>query len=489
MYPFADAGAQNETDDGGAGSPELQSNAGASLPSVPDYGPAQPQAGPPAPANSAAIAALQQRLAQMQNPVQPQETGLHHVLRTVLPLIAASYAAGTGRGAAGYAEGFQRADEAQAAKQRATALQADQDAQAQMRVADAIRALQAQDEAQSRQRLADVRAAELKQRQDAAEADRVRKETRQRALDMNTFLSKQAENKNWVTNTLGLINQDPSQIDRLSVQSPWGDPIPMRQIVDLGYMTKNPDTGQYEVKAKKAPTEKLVHDNGQIYSVMLDPETNQVLSRTYMGEDKEKAPPTPHFTLQPEVDENGKQTGNFKGYNTLTNTWEPVKGEGPKATKAAPGAAQASREELHAQTAGADIDEALKQVDAADKAGLLGPGAGRAYGQFLAGTVGSTGDEKKDTQLGALRSAISTLKISYPGAITGGAGGRGVSLTNRLDKVLNDEHMSASLIKGALTDMRGAVARRSEKPSQNKNDVVVDGGTYVKGPDGKWVKQ
>jgi len=71
---------------------------------------------------------------------------------------------------------------------------------------------------------------------------------------------------------------------------------------------------------------------------------------TYQGEDvtdrvKPFVPPTHDpqnsFQLQPEVDAAGKQTGRFLGYNTKTNSWEPVKGAGPGATKAAPGAAQA----------------------------------------------------------------------------------------------------------------------------------------------------
>jgi hypothetical protein len=179
-------------------------------------------------------------------------------------------------------------------------------------------------------------------------------------------------------------------------------------------------------------------------------------------EKPEKAPkdPTPHFQLQPEVDPaTGKQTGRFLGFNTLTNSWEPVKGDGPTGTKAAPGAAQTSRQETLAGFAGEDIDSALSQIDAAQKAGLLGPVNGRVIGQFLGGTVGSTGNPDTDKQLGGLRGAIATLKQSYPPAISGSV--RGAGAGDKLKTVLDTDKFSSDMLRGALTDMKAATTRRT----------------------------
>ena len=72
--------------------------------------------------------------------------------------------------------------------------------------------------------------------------------------------------------------------------------------------------------SKKPPITKTIKDGGALYSVQLDPQTNQELGRTYLGMQDVKAP-TAHYQLQPEVDATGKQTGRFLGYNTLTNAW------------------------------------------------------------------------------------------------------------------------------------------------------------------------
>lgn len=147
MDDVAFAGAENAPDAGGAGVPDVP-DAGVGIPSVA----ASPPAASP---NAAAILGLQQKLAGMQNP-QPKAppSQLAQVLKFLVPLVGASVAAGRGMGAEGWAQGAQRANDVQAQRQRMASQQADQDAQAQERVAQAIKSLQQEDitrEAQARQ--------------------------------------------------------------------------------------------------------------------------------------------------------------------------------------------------------------------------------------------------------------------------------------------------------------------------------------------------
>lgn len=154
MDPVAFAGAENAPDAGGAGVPDVP-QAGVGIPSVPSGAPTPPAPAPmpeAPPPNAAAILGLQQRLAAMQNPPQAaQPSKLAQVLKFLVPLIAGSVTAAKGMGAEGWAQGTQRADDAQMAKQKAAALQADQDAQAQDRITQAIRNLQVEDMAREKQ--------------------------------------------------------------------------------------------------------------------------------------------------------------------------------------------------------------------------------------------------------------------------------------------------------------------------------------------------
>lgn len=136
---------------------------------------------------------------------------------------------------------------------------------------------------------------------------------------------------------------------------------------------------------------------------------------------------------------------------------------------------QVDRQRKLAEFASGDVSAALDQIDAAEKQGLLGPAAGRLYGQFLAGTIGSTGDAATDARLGGLRAAIKDLNTSYPMAISGNARGGGGAL-DRLNSVLNSDKFSAELMRGALHEIAGALARRSgSSPSGGSGGFRVVG--------------
>lgn len=165
--------------------------------------------------------------------------------------------------------------------------------------------------------------------------------------------------------------------------------------------------------------------------------------------------------------------------NSHTGQVKPVTlPEGVNAAKASTPNRQIERQQKAADLASGDVTAALDQVDAAEKQGLLGPSAGRYYGQFLAGTVGSTGDPAADQRLGGLRAAIKDLNTSYSMAISGTARGGG-GATDRLNSVLNSDKFSADLMRGALHEISGALARRA-KPDDAKTGTKLTADELLK---------
>lgn len=90
----------------------------------------------------------------------------------------------------------------------------------------------------------------------------------------------------------------------------------------------------------------------------------------------------------------------------------------------------------------------LELMDQASAQGMLGPVAGR-FNEFLAGTIGSTGDEKRDELLNQLRTELSFLK-SGMGVVHSGARGAAVQMLNRFDSILNSGKMSEGELRGAI---------------------------------------
>ncbi len=134
---------------------------------------------------------------------------------------------------------------------------------------------------------------------------------------------------------------------------------------------------------------------------------------------------------------------------------------------------QMDRQRKLAEFASGDVAAALDQIDAAEKAGLLGPAAGRTYGKFLAGLVGSTGDPAVDKRLGGLKAAIKDLNTSYPMAISGTARGGGGAI-DRLHSVLDSDKLSADLMRGALHEISGALARRTATPKAGAQKLTAE---------------
>lgn len=97
------------------------------------------------------------------------------------------------------------------------------------------------------------------------------------------------------------------------------------------------------------------------------------------------------------------------------------------------------------------ITEMRSLIAEADKAGYIGPGAGRVYNQFMAGKIGSTGDDKADMLLGKLRSMDSLLKTGAMRVHFGSRGGQ--NMYEHFSQMLNTGKQSAALLNGSLDTM------------------------------------
>lgn len=100
------------------------------------------------------------------------------------------------------------------------------------------------------------------------------------------------------------------------------------------------------------------------------------------------------------------------------------------------------------------FDEIQGQLDEAEKMGLLGPSAGRVS-DFLAGKVGSTGDETKDDLLGQLRMNLTAVRSGF--ASLHGRGGANAGIARELESKMDQGRMSHAELTGALKAMRGWV--------------------------------
>lgn len=107
------------------------------------------------------------------------------------------------------------------------------------------------------------------------------------------------------------------------------------------------------------------------------------------------------------------------------------------------------------------IDQAQASLDEAEKAGVLGPLAGRTYGEFLSGKVGSTGDEKTDELLGRLRMDLQAASTGF--AALHGRGGANAGMARDIEHKMDSTYMSHALISGGLKSIKGWTTRYATK--------------------------
>lgn len=122
------------------------------------------------------------------------------------------------------------------------------------------------------------------------------------------------------------------------------------------------------------------------------------------------------------------------------------------------------------------FDDVQSELEDAEKAGALGPIAGRTFGEFLAGKVGSTGDATKDDLLGALRMDMSALRSGF--ATLHGRGGANAGIAKDIEKNMDSGHMSFAELNGALREMKKWVAGYADKPAAS--GAAADGPKVVR---------
>lgn len=94
------------------------------------------------------------------------------------------------------------------------------------------------------------------------------------------------------------------------------------------------------------------------------------------------------------------------------------------------------------------IDTMRDLVNQADAKGFIGPAAGRIYGDFLTGKVGTTGDPEADKLLGRLRATDSLLKTGAMKVHFGARGG--TQMYDHFSDMLNSGKQSKAVLNGAL---------------------------------------
>lgn len=174
--------------------------------------------------------------------------------------------------------------------------------------------------------------------------------------------------------------------------------------------------------------------------------------------------PTNSYQLQPEIDPaTGKQTGKFLGYNTKTNRWEPVQGQGPDATKAAPGAAQANVDAGKKKDAMSTLDQVDQAIDNAKD--LIGPGAGRV--SSVEQMIGNP-----DPRINTLGTKLLMAKMKVDAGIGGARAAASPQLLARWDKLMGQQ-MDAASLKASIQAMREILGATGDTPAASGAHVTI----------------
>ncbi len=137
--------------------------------------------------------------------------------------------------------------------------------------------------------------------------------------------------------------------------------------------------------------------------------------------------------------------------------------------------AQAKGTAEFAKTMLPHIDEMRDIVHQAAQSGYIGPSAGRVYGQFLAGKVGSTGNDQADNLLGKLRAVDTLIKSGTLKVHFGSRGGQ--QMYQHFSDVLNSGKQSEAEINGALDGIKSFLtgyATMGQSPqTQPSQDIMA----------------
>ena len=148
--------------------------------------------------------------------------------------------------------------------------------------------------------------------------------------------------------------------------------------------------------------------------------------------------------------------------NRGTGVATPVKDGSGNPLGPAPSAQERNRGDMSTRIL-SHFDTIQQELDDAEKAGALGPIKGRTVNDFLAGKVGSTGDDTKDELLGQLNMDLGAATSGF--ASLHGRGGANAGLARDISTKMAASHMSHAELTGALKAMRNWVSSYAAKPT------------------------
>lgn len=129
----------------------------------------------------------------------------------------------------------------------------------------------------------------------------------------------------------------------------------------------------------------------------------------------------------------------------------------------------------YAKTLLPHIQQMRDTIAQADAKGYIGPAAGRVYGEFLTGKVGSTGNADADQLLGNLRAQDSLLKSGALKVHFGSRGGQ--AMYEHFSDILNSGKQSAQTLNGALNGVQEFIQGYADAGGQNPLAAPAGGGT------------
>lgn len=140
--------------------------------------------------------------------------------------------------------------------------------------------------------------------------------------------------------------------------------------------------------------------------------------------------------------------------------------------------AAAAGQEKNAGRARDTLGNYEKLLEEANGKGLIGPGAGRIYADFLSGTVGTTGNPDADQLLGELRLDGNTLPPLI--ALSIGEGARGASNVGLLNqwKTLYNTH-GVDTVRGVIKGTRKLLGQPKATPGVTPADTADPLGLFA----------
>jgi hypothetical protein len=134
-----------------------------------------------------------------------------------------------------------------------------------------------------------------------------------------------------------------------------------------------------------------------------------------------------------------------------TGTYRPIVGPDNQPVGYKPSGQEQNRQDMASRVVShfGTVEEQLKE---ANDRGLLGPLAGRTFTDFMAGRVGSTGNDADDELIGELRQNLGLVRSGV--ASLHGRAGANAGIAASIEKKMDEGHMSYAELSGGLKALK-----------------------------------